>query len=145
MTPIVEVVAPRLVPVAFVVAIALMVKGYTDVGEGFGAGVIVGLAIGLRYVVLGPERADRSTPMVRRAHSLAAVGLLIALAFGFVGVLFGDPPFTHYPRPGESVARVGTLELTTAFGFDLGLFLLVIGVVVLLIRELSHLVSEAGP
>jgi multisubunit Na+/H+ antiporter MnhB subunit len=144
MTPIVEVVAPRLVPVAFVVAIALMVKGYTDVGEGFGAGVIVGLAIGLRYVVLGPERADRSTPMVRRAHVLAAMGLLIALAFGFVGVLFGDPPFTHYPRPGESVARVGTLELTTAFGFDVGIFLLVIGVVVLLIRELSHLVSEAG-
>lgn len=142
MTPIVELVAPRLLSPAIVVAVALIVKGYTDVGEGFGAGVIVGLAIGLRYVVLGPERADRSMPVVRRAPVLVATGLLIALAFGFGGVVFGDPPFSHYPRPGEPVIRIGTLELTTAVGFDVGIFLLVIGAVVLLIRELSWLASE---
>jgi multicomponent Na+:H+ antiporter subunit B len=145
MTPIVEVVTPRLLPVAVVVAGALIVKGYTDVGEGFGAGVIVGLAIGLRYVVFGPDRAERSLPVVRRADALLAVGLLVALGCGFVGVLFGDPPFTHYPRPGEPVVKVGTLELTTAVGFDLGLFLLVIGAVVLLIRELSRIGAEEEP
>lgn len=142
MTPIVEVVAPRLLPLALVVAIALIVKGYTDVGEGFGAGVIVALAIGLRYVVLGPDRAERSVPIARHASALAAAGLLVALAFGFVGVIHGDAPFTHYPRPGEPVARIGTLELTTAVGFDVGIFLLVIGAVVLLISELSRLVVD---
>ena len=141
MTPIVELVAPRLLPVAVMVALALIVKGYTDVGEGFGAGVIVALAIGLRYVVLGPVRADRSMPIVRRAPVLAAAGLLIALASGFVGILTGDPPFSHLPRPGETVLHIGTLELSTAVAFDLGLFLLVVGVVVVLIRELSWLVA----
>jgi multisubunit Na+/H+ antiporter MnhB subunit len=144
MTPIVELVAPRLLPVALVVAVALMVKGYGDVGEGFGAGVIVALAIGLRYVVLGPERADRTMPLARRGHLLAAAGLLIALASGFVGVLFGQAPFTHYPRSGEPVLRIGTLELTTAVAFDVGLFLLVVGVVVQLIRTLTRLASEEG-
>ena len=144
MTPIVKVVAPRLLPIAVVVAVALIVKGYTDVGEGFGAGVIVALAVGLRYVVLGPERADRSMPFVRRADAIAASGLLIALGCGFVGVPFGEAPFTHHPLPGEPVLKVGTLELSTAVGFDVGIFLLVVGVVVLLIRELSRLVSEAG-
>ena len=144
MTPIVKVVAPRLFPVAIILAFALIVKGYTDVGEGFGAGVIVGLAVGLRYVVLGPERADESMPFVRRVNALAALGLLIALACGFVGVPLGEPPFTHHPLPGEPVLKVGTLELTTAVGFDIGLFLLVVGVVVLLIRELSRLVAEGG-
>lgn len=144
MTPIVKVVAPRLLPVAVIVAFALIVKGYTDVGEGFGAGVIVGLAVGLRYVVLGPERADDSMPFVRRADAIAAAGLLVALVWGFVGVPFGESPFTHHPLPGEPVLKVGTLELTTAIGFDIGLFLLVVGVVVLLIRELSRLVAEAG-
>jgi len=142
MTPIVELVAPRLLPVALMVSAALMTKGYTDVGEGFGAGVIVGLAIGLRYVALGPERADRSLPIARRAPVVATVGLLLALAFGFGGIMVGDPPFTHYPRPGEPVLRVGTLELTTAIGFDVGLFLLVVASVVVLVRELSRLVSE---
>jgi multisubunit Na+/H+ antiporter MnhB subunit len=141
-TPIVEVVAPRLLPLALVVASALIVKGYTDVGEGFGAGVIVALAIGLRYVVLGPERADRSMPIVRHAPTVASVGLLVALGSGFVGILAGDAPFTHYPRTGEPVPRIGTLELTTAIAFDIGIFLLVIGAVVLLIRELSWLVAE---
>jgi multicomponent Na+:H+ antiporter subunit B len=145
MTPIVEVVAPRLLPLALVVATALIVKGYTDVGEGFGAGVIVALAIGLRYVVLGPERTDRTMPIVRRAPALAALGLLIALGFGFFGVALGDAPFTHYPRPGEPLVRVGSLELTTAVGFDVGIFLLVIGAVVVLIRELSWLVSDERP
>jgi multicomponent Na+:H+ antiporter subunit B len=144
MTPIVKVVAPRLLPIAVVVAVALIVKGYTDVGEGFGAGVIVALAVGLRYVVLGLERADRSMPFVRRADVVAASGLLIALGCGFVGVPFGEPPFTHHPLPGEPVLKVGTLELSTAVGFDVGIFLLVVGVVVLLIRELSRLVSETG-
>ena len=144
MTPIVKVVAPRLLPIAVVVAVALIVKGYTDVGEGFGAGVIVALAVGLRYVVLGLERADRSMPFVRRADVVAASGLLIALGCGFVGVPFGEPPFTHHPLPGEPVLKVGTLELSTAVGFDIGIFLLVVGIVVLLIRELSRLVSEPG-
>jgi multicomponent Na+:H+ antiporter subunit B len=142
MTPITEVVAPRLLPVAVIVALALIVRGYADVGEAFGAGVIVALAVGLRYVILGPEVTDRSTPLVRRAELLAATGLLIALAFGFSGVLRGDPPFTQFPGPGEPVLHIGSLELSTALGFDVGLFLLVIGAVVLLIRQLSWLVRE---
>jgi len=77
MTPIAEVVAPRLLPVATIVAFALMVKGYGDVGEGFGAGVIVALAIALRYVVLGPKQADKSMPLIHRAPLLAAAGEFI--------------------------------------------------------------------
>ena len=145
MTPIVEVVAPRLLPIAAIVAAALMVKGYADVGEGFGAGVIVALAVGLRYVVLGPERANSTMPLIHRAPLLAAAGLIVALAFGFAGLVFGDPPFTHYPGPGEPVVRIGTLELTTAVGFDIGIFLLVAASASTLIRQLSLLGSEERP
>ena len=65
------------------VAAAIIVKGYTDVGDGFSAGVIVALAIALRYVTLGPERAERSLPILRHAPVVAAGGLLLALAVGF--------------------------------------------------------------
>jgi multisubunit Na+/H+ antiporter MnhB subunit len=142
MSPILDVVAPRLLAPAIMVALALIVKGYTDVGEGFSAGVIVALAIGLRYVTLGPGRADRSLPFVRRADVVAATGLLIAFGFGFVGLLFGEPPFTHHPLPDEPVVTIGTLELTTAVGFDLGLFLLVVGSLVMLIRSLTSLLPD---
>jgi multisubunit Na+/H+ antiporter MnhB subunit len=142
MSPVIDVVAPRLLAPAVMLGAALIVKGYTDVGEGFSAGVIVALAVALRYVALGRARADRTLRLARHAHVVAAVGLLVALLFGFTGVAFGRPPFSHLPPPGEPVTKVGALELTTAVGFDVGLFLLVLGSLVVLIRHLSALVPD---
>jgi multicomponent Na+:H+ antiporter subunit B len=142
MSPIIDVVAPRLLAPAVMVAAALIVRGYADVGEGFSAGVVVALAIGLRYIVLGRGRADRTLAIAGREQIVAAVGLLIALGFGSVGIVFGNPAFTHLPEPGASVVRIGTLDLTTAVGFDVGVFLLVVGGLVGLIRQFSGLVPE---
>jgi multicomponent Na+:H+ antiporter subunit B len=136
-------VAPRLLGPALMLAAAIIVKGYTDVGDGFSAGVIVGLAFALRYVAWGTERTERSLPVLRHAPALAAGGLLLALGVGFLGVAFGDPPFTHVPGPGEDVVKIGTLELITAVAFDLGLFLLVTAAIVVLLHNLARLV--AGP
>ena len=140
MSTIFEVIAPRLLGPALVVAVALLVKGYTDVGDGFSAGVIVGLAIALRYVTLGPAEAERGLPILRHAPAGIAAGLLVALAVGFAPVLAGNPPFTHVPGPGEDVVHIGSLELISAVAFDVGVFLLVVSVLVVLIHHLSSLV-----
>ena len=141
MSVVLEVVAPRLLGPALMVAAAIIVKGYTDVGDGFSAGVIVALAFALRYVAWGTERTERSLPVLRHAPVIAAGGLLVALAVGFFGVVLGDPPFTHRPGPGEDVVTVGTLELITAVAFDLGLFLLVAASLVVLVHNLARLVA----
>jgi multisubunit Na+/H+ antiporter MnhB subunit len=140
---IIDVIAPRLLGPAVMVAAAIIVKGYTDVGDGFSAGVIVTLAIALRYITLGADVTERSLPLLRRSPAVASAGLLIALAFGFAGVVVGEPPFTHHPGPGEDVIRVGTLELVTAVGFDVGLFLLVTGALVTLVHHLARLAQES--
>jgi multisubunit Na+/H+ antiporter MnhB subunit len=140
---ILEGVAARLLGPAVMVAAALVVKGYTDVGDGFSAGVIVSVAIALRYVTLGPEKAERGLPLLRRAPLGMAVGMLIVLAVGFFSVLDGGPPLTHHPAPGEEVVKIGTLELITAVAFDLGLLLVVVGALVTILRHLSRLVAEA--
>jgi multicomponent Na+:H+ antiporter subunit B len=57
-------------------------------------------------------------------------------------VLGGDPPFTHVPGPGEDVAHIGSLELISAVAFDVGVFLVVVSLLVLLIHHLSSLVRE---
>jgi multisubunit Na+/H+ antiporter MnhB subunit len=140
---VVDVVAPRLLGPAVMVAAAMIVKGYTDVGDGFSAGVIVALAIALRYITFGPEGAERSLPILRHAPVVAAGGLLLALAVGFVPLIAGDPPFTHQPAPGEEVVKFGTLELISAVAFDIGVFLLVCGVLVTLVHHLARLVEGA--
>jgi multisubunit Na+/H+ antiporter MnhB subunit len=138
---VLDVVAPRLLAPAVMVAAAIIVKGYGDVGDGFSAGVIVALAIGLRYVAFGPDRAERSLPILRHAPAIAVGGLLIALAVGFLPVVAGDPPFTHRPGPGEDVVKIGTLELISAVAFDIGVFLLVCGALVTLVHHLARLVE----
>lgn len=142
MSVVIEVIAPRLLGPALMVALALIVKGYTDVGDGFSAAVIVALAVALRYIALGRERAEHGLPILRHAPAVAIVGLLVALAVGVFPVILGDPPFTHLPPPGESVTTIGTLELVTAVAFDLGLFLLVTGSLVTLVHQLADLVEE---
>ena len=144
MSVVLAVVAPRVLGPAFMLAAAIIVKGYNDVGDGFSAGVIVALAIALRYVTWGAERTERSLPVLRHAPAVAAGGLLIALGVGFLGVAFGDPPFTHLPGPGEHVVKIGTVELITAVAFDLGLFALVAAALVILIHNLARLVAGAS-
>lgn len=143
MSEVIGTVAPRLLGPALMVAAAIIVKGYTDVGDGFSAAVIVTLAISLRYVTFGTTGAERSLPILRYAPAVAAAGLLIALADGFAPVLFGDPPFTHWPGPGEEVVKFGTLEFISAVVFDIGVFLLVSGVLVTLVHQLARLVEDA--
>ena len=141
MSVVFEIVAPRLLGPAVVVALALIVKGYQDVGDGFSAGVIVALAIALRYVVLGVEEAERGLPVLRHAPATAALGLLGSLAVGFVPVALGDPPFTHLPRPGAHVIHFGRFEFLTAVAFDVGVFLLVTGSLTMLLHYLARLVE----
>jgi multisubunit Na+/H+ antiporter MnhB subunit len=141
---VIEMVTPRLLGPALMVAAAIIVKGYSDVGDGFSAGVIVALALALRYVALGVEGAERTLPILKRAPAGAVLGLLIALASGFFGVVLGDPPFTHQPPAGEHVVKIGTLELMTAVAFDIGVLLLVVGALVVLVHQLATLMGEPG-
>jgi multisubunit Na+/H+ antiporter MnhB subunit len=139
---VLELIAPRLLGPALMVAMAIIVKGYADVGDGFSAGVIVATAIALRYVVLGPERTERGLPILRYAPRFVAAGLLLSLAVASIGPIRGEPPLTHVPAAGASVVHLGTLELITAVVFDLGVFLLVTASLVVLVHNLARLAGE---
>lgn len=124
---------------SLIVAAALMIKGYADVGDGFSAGVVVALAIALFYVALGGSAAERALPFLRYAPRVAVTGLLVDLGTGFFPLLSGTPIFSHLPAPGEHVTVVGSVELFTPLLFDVGLFLLVVGVLTTLLHQLAAL------
>ena len=141
----VRTIARLLLAPSLVVAVAIMVKGYSDVGDGFSAGVIVALAVSLQYVASGARRAEAELPLLRRAPLVAGAGLLLALAVGFFPVLTGKPIFTHWPPPGAHPITIGTLEVLTAVVFDIGVFLLVVGVLVILVLQLAADEPPAAP
>jgi multisubunit Na+/H+ antiporter MnhB subunit len=80
--------------------------------------------------------------VLRHTPIVAVAGLLTVLAVGFFPVLLGDPPLSHEPGPNEHVVKIGTLELITPVLFDVGLFFLVAGVLIVLVHHLARLVEE---
>ena len=121
-----RVVARALLPVTLIIAAAVLVKGYVQPGDGFSAGVIAALGFLMQYLAFGREVGERILSL-RAALTLGFAGLLLALAVAATPLFLGDPLLTHYPRPGEKVVHIGTLELITAVAFDVGIFLLVLG------------------
>jgi multisubunit Na+/H+ antiporter MnhB subunit len=110
----------------FLVAAALLVKGFVETGDGFSAGVVAALGVLLRYLAFGHERTRR-LPAVRHSLTIAFCGLLLALGVAAAPLLFGDAPLTHYPPAGSEPVHLGTIELMTAVLFDVGVFVLVFG------------------
>ncbi|MBA2261848.1 MAG: MnhB domain-containing protein [Solirubrobacterales bacterium] len=139
-----RVVARMLLAPLLVVAAAILVKGFTDVGDGFSAGVVAALGILLQYVTLGREEVERTLPVRFLPHA-AFVALLGALAVALVPLLRGDPILTHLPPPGAEVATVGKLELMTAVAFDACVFLVVLGAVVGIVHAVARAYEEMEP
>ncbi len=125
----------------FVVAVAVLVKGYADVGDGFSAGVIASLGIILQYLAHGREEAERLLAL-RLIGPAAFVGLLAALAVALVPLAAGGEILEHAPAPGAEVVKLGTVELISAVAFDLAIFVLVLGAVVGIMRALAHAAEE---
>lgn len=146
MTPTVltRLVARLLFAPVLVIAAAILVKGYVDVGDGFAAGVVVALGVLLQALAFGRDAVADALP-VHRAGQLAVAGLGIAVAVAVVPALLGGDLLEHAPAPGAKVVYVGTLELVSAVVFDVGILLLVAGAIVAALDRLAVERVEEGP
>jgi multisubunit Na+/H+ antiporter MnhB subunit len=140
-TVLTQTVARLLLAPILVVAVAVLVNGYANVGDGFSAGVIAALGILLQYLAFGREQTERLLRL-RLVPAGAFLGLLGALAVALVPLARGDAIFTHSPGPGESVVHIGRLELITAVAFDVAVFVLVLGVVVGFVHAIASTDEE---
>ncbi|ABD89390.1 monovalent cation/H+ antiporter subunit A [Rhodopseudomonas palustris] len=139
--PLVLVVAARvLLPLAMTVGIYMFFRGHNQPGGGFIAGLVVATAIIMQFMASGYAwTADQ-----RRidGHRLLGAGVLIAAATGIGALLFGRPFLTSYfvyvPVP-----LIGEVELATAMLFDLGVFLAVVGTVVLSLSQIARVERRA--
>ena len=115
-----------LVYVAFVVSIYLLVAGHNDPGGGFVGGLVAGAAVALRYVA-GGIRDVRS--LVRpQPWTILGSGLLVAGTTAFVPLLSGrallDNGYWNQELP-----VLGSVAFSSALAFDLGVYLVVVGLV----------------
>jgi multicomponent K+:H+ antiporter subunit A len=133
--------AQMLLPAALLVALYIFIRGHNLPGGGFIAGLVAGAAGILLYVANGIAWAEARIRVGYRA--LIAAGLAVAAGTGAAAWLFGAPFLTSahgHPR----LPLIGELPLASAMAFDLGIFLTVLGVVMLSLSTLGRLQPEGA-
>ena len=119
-------------PVLFALALWLFFRGHNNPGGGFIAGLLTATPILLIYTSRGRLRRFREDGYVL----LLGLGLAIATATALGPALVGEPFFTHFFEH-VHLPLLGDIELATASLFDAGVFLVVVGNVVTVIRAMT--------
>ncbi|MCG6862463.1 MAG: monovalent cation/H+ antiporter subunit A [Chromatiaceae bacterium] len=129
-------VSKLLLPMALLVAAWLFIRGHNEPGGGFIAGLVASVALILQFMAAGSRDADRR--MDWNLAGLIGAGILIATLTGLASWLLGYPfltsTFTYLTLP-----VIGTFELASAMLFDLGVFLGVVGTVLLILTGIGRL------
>ncbi len=122
-------------PALIVMAAYLFVRGHDLPGGGFSAGVTLSIAFLLQYLAHDVRWIEaRLTVLPIR---WMGVGLLIAGLSG-VGAFLFDYPFLTAHAQYIEVPLIGEVPAATAMVFDLGVFALVVGAIVLMLVALAH-------
>jgi multicomponent K+:H+ antiporter subunit A len=136
-----RVLSQPLLPLALLVSAYLFLRGHNAPGGGFIAGLVTGTAMLLQYVAQGSAWASARLPW--NYTRVIAAGLLLATATGLASWAFGVPfltsTFGYVTWP-----VVGKFELASAMAFDLGIYLAVVGVVMVIISRLGGLAGPAN-
>jgi multicomponent Na+:H+ antiporter subunit A len=114
--------------VVVVAAIYLTFAGHNQPGGGFVGGLLMGSAIAMRYAAGGIDEV-RAISRVRPWTILGA-GLLLAGIVAALPLLLGDEVL-EAAKVELDLALLGTVKLASTQAFDLGVFLLVVGLVLM--------------
>ncbi|WP_322797076.1 MnhB domain-containing protein [Tepidiforma sp.] len=128
-----RVVARLLASLLLTASIYLLWRGHNAPGGGFSGGIMAAAAFVLLAISFDPDagwRAPRLSPLV-----LIPLGLLVALGSGFIGVLTGGA----FLEGRWVTLGVGEgVKLGTPLLFDLGVYLVVVGVALAVIIPLMR-------
>ncbi|GLZ02709.1 monovalent cation/H+ antiporter subunit A [Actinomadura sp. NBRC 104412] len=137
-----EATARLLCPAILVFSAFLLFAGHGQPGGGFVGGLVAGMAFVLRYLSGGRHELAVADPV--RSGLVIGTGLAMAVASGAIGWAHGGE-FLHGEVLRLTVPVVGGVEASTALMFDVGIAILVLGLVLRLLSTLgTGLESRSG-
>lgn len=108
-------------------AVYLFFRGHNQPGGGFIAGV--GCSVGILLIIFANGKASTSDLIRFDPVRIAAWGLLISVFSGLISLALASDYLTHYHYKTDSAPFFGSLYLGTPLLFDLGVFMVVVGVI----------------
>ncbi|MDO5747445.1 MAG: proton-conducting transporter membrane subunit [Actinomycetaceae bacterium] len=116
------------------VSIWVLLIGHNNPGGGFIAGMTAGIALTIRYIAGGRFELFDAAPY--KPGIVLGLGLFIAACAGVTPVIAGQAPFQTMPIALD-FGWAGHLHFTTAIFLDIGVYLVVMGVVLDILSSLG--------
>ena len=124
-----------------VFAVFLLFSGHNAPGGGFAAGLVVGIALIVRYLAGGRYELGEAAPV--HPGILLGSGLFLSAGVGLVAILAGGSVLQSVIIE-FALPVLGDIKLVTSLFFDVGVFLVVIGLVLDILRSLGAEIDRHG-
>ena len=117
-----------------VLSVYLLFAGHNAPGGGFAGGLVAGLALVIRYLAGGRYELGEAAPV--DPGLVLGLGLVFAGGTAAAGLVFGSNVLqsailtAHWPV-------FGSVKLVTSLFFDIGVYLIVLGLVLDVLRSLG--------
>lgn len=134
-----EVIVRILFHTIIVVSLYLLFAGHNLPGGGFAGGLVAGMALVMRYVAGGRYELGAAAPA--DTGRLLGSGMALAVGCTLVPLLFGLAPLQSVFVEAD-VPVLGHIEFVTSTIFDIGVYLVVVGLVLDVLRSLGAEVDQ---
>ena len=136
---ILEVVVRLVFHALMILSVFLLLSGHNAPGGGFAGGLVAGLALVARYLAGGRFELRATVPL--DAGRILGIGLALAVFTALVPLFFGQPALSS-SWVDVDLGPFGTLPFVTSTLFDVGVYLVVFGLVLDVLRSLGSEIDE---
>ena len=131
---ILEVTARLIFHAVIVFSVYLLFAGHNHPGGGFAGGLVAGLALVVRYLAGGKYELAEAAPFT--PSGMLGTGLLTAILTVIFGWIWGETVFDSVYLEGD-LPLLGHLSFGTSTFFDIGVYLIVVGLMLDILRSLG--------
>ena len=124
-----------------VFAVWLLFTGHNAPGGGFAAGLVTGLALAVRYLAGGRYELAEAAPL--QPGVLLGTGLFVATGAGLFPLLLGGEVLQS-ALIDFTLPLIGDVHLATSLFFDIGVYLVVVGLLLDILRSFGSEIDRHG-
>jgi len=129
---IVDVSVRVLFPAVILGSLWLLLAGHNQPGGGFVGGIVAGAAVATRYVAGGIDEVRSISPV--RPWTVLGAGLLVAAVTATIPIVLGHDVLEAASAQWD-LPVIGRGKTTSALAFDIGVYLIVLGLVLMIFES----------
>ncbi|TJZ79383.1 Na+/H+ antiporter subunit A [Rhodococcus oryzae] len=131
---VLEITTRMIFPTMMVLSVYFFFSGHNAPGGGFAGGLTAGLALVLRYLAGGRYELGEAVPI--DAGKILGLGLMFSAGTAMASLFLGAPALSSATLE-VTLPLLGDIKMVTAIFFDLGVYLIVVGLVLDVLRSLG--------